>query len=91
MFDMLEDTDKLYLVLELATGGDLFDLIINRGGFSEEDSRGFFHQIIAGLEYAHSLGVVHRSAQRCVYCVCTRPVCPCLRTHDSLTVLTHVV
>lgn len=60
MLDMLEDSEKLYLVLELAHGGDLFDKIIDHGGFSEETARIFFRQIISGLEYAHGQGIVHR-------------------------------
>ena len=60
MLDMLEDSEKLYLVLELAQGGDLFDKIIDNGGFNEDTARIFFRQIISGLEYAHGQGIVHR-------------------------------
>lgn len=60
MVDMAEDTEKLYLVLELAEGGDLFDKIVEVGGFNEEGARHFFRQIIGGLEFCHGKGIVHR-------------------------------
>lgn len=60
MLDMLEDSSSLYLVLELAAGGDLFDKIVSVGGFDEPGARHFFLQILAGLEYCHSKGVIHR-------------------------------
>merc|ERR1711907_554930 len=42
MYDTLEDSEKLYLVLELANNGDLFDKIVNMGGFSEQVGRMYF-------------------------------------------------
>lgn len=60
MHDVLEDAEKLYLVLELAAGGDLFDKIVAMGGFDEADARLFFQQILSGLEYCHDKGIIHR-------------------------------
>lgn len=60
MEDMLEDSSALYLVLELAEGGDLFDMIVAKGGFDEPNARRFFLQILAGLSHCHSLGIIHR-------------------------------
>lgn len=60
MFDTLEDHEKLYLVLEIAAGGDLFDKIVSMGGFSEEVSRNYFRQVIDGLEHCHEKGIIHR-------------------------------
>lgn len=60
MFDTLEDSEKLYLVLEIAAGGDLFDKIVAMGGFTEETARVFFTQIVEGLEHCHNKNIIHR-------------------------------
>merc|ERR1711959_29985 len=60
MYDTLEDTEKLYLILELAAGGDLFDKIINMNGFDEQTARSFFNQLLSGLEHCHIQGIIHR-------------------------------
>jgi serine/threonine protein kinase len=50
----------ILVVLELATGGELFEFLSYSGFFEEAVARTYFHQLIAGLEYCHSKGVVHR-------------------------------
>lgn len=49
-----------YIVLELATGGELFDFIANSGRFSEKIARTYFHQMIDALSYMHNAGYAHR-------------------------------
>lgn len=49
-----------YLVLELASGGELFDFIAQTGAFSEPVARYYFHQMIDALEYLHGKGISHR-------------------------------
>lgn len=60
MYDVLEDKEKLYLVLELAADGDLFDKIVALGGFNEEQARVYFKQILNGLTHCHGKGIIHR-------------------------------
>lgn len=50
----------IYLVLELATGGELFDYVASTGRFSEEIARFYFKQMIDGLDYVHKKGITHR-------------------------------
>ena len=50
----------IYIVLELATGGELFDYVATTGRFSEPIARFYFHQLINGLEYVHNKGITHR-------------------------------
>jgi calcium-dependent protein kinase len=44
----------------MCTGGELFDKIIQKGFFSEEEARIVFKQMILALNYCHSQQVAHR-------------------------------
>ncbi|KAL1096437.1 hypothetical protein V6Z11_D06G222700 [Gossypium hirsutum] len=48
------------MVLEYATGGELFDKIASNGKLSEAEGRKFFQQLIDGVGYCHDKGVFHR-------------------------------
>ncbi|KAJ7710789.1 kinase-like domain-containing protein [Mycena rosella] len=50
----------LYLLLELAAGGDLFDKIIPDIGMGDEVAHFYFNQVMAGMDYIHKEGVCHR-------------------------------
>jgi len=55
------ETEKiLYLVLELLTGGELFDRIIAKGHYSEADARQVSIVLLDSLRYLHAQGVAHR-------------------------------
>nr|Q6DE87.2 RecName: Full=Serine/threonine-protein kinase Chk1; AltName: Full=CHK1 checkpoint homolog; AltName: Full=Checkpoint kinase-1; Short=xChk1 [Xenopus laevis] len=49
-----------YLFLEYCRGGELFDRIEPDVGMPEQDAQKFFQQLIAGVEYLHSIGITHR-------------------------------
>ncbi|ETW01532.1 CAMK protein kinase [Aphanomyces invadans] len=54
-------SEKVVLVvLELATGGELFDFMMFTGHFSEEIARTYFRQLVSGLHACHVQGVYHR-------------------------------
>ncbi|XP_028764651.1 CBL-interacting serine/threonine-protein kinase 14-like [Neltuma alba] len=59
LFEVLASKSKIYFVLELAKGGELFDKVA-QGRFSEDLSRRYFHQLISAVRYCHSAGVFHR-------------------------------
>ncbi|KAG2327012.1 hypothetical protein Bca52824_009740 [Brassica carinata] len=50
----------LAIVMEYASGGELFERICNAGRFSEAEARYFFQQLICGVDYCHSLQICHR-------------------------------
>jgi MAP/microtubule affinity-regulating kinase len=61
LFEVIEDDGgRIFLVLELVAGGELFDYIVARGRVKEKEARKFFRQIISGVEYCHANLVVHR-------------------------------
>ena len=69
--EVLASNSKIYLVLELIKGGDLFDVIrgtyllinsnyLDKGGLDENTARKYFYQILRGVHYCHERGISHR-------------------------------
>ncbi|BFZ02148.1 hypothetical protein BsWGS_05187 [Bradybaena similaris] len=60
MKEVYETQDKVYIVLELVTGSELFERIASEKFYSEQQAGAALRDIITGVEYLHSHGVVHR-------------------------------
>ncbi|XP_048140883.1 CBL-interacting protein kinase 23 isoform X1 [Rhodamnia argentea] len=60
MFEVMASKTKIYIVLELVTGGELFDKIASKGRLKEDEARKYFQQLINAVDYCHSRGVFHR-------------------------------
>jgi len=60
LFEVLETSTHQVLVMEYATGGDLFRLIRQRRRLTEDCAQELFRQLVDGMQYLHGLGVVHR-------------------------------
>jgi len=60
MKEVLASRTKIFIVLELIQGGELFDKIVNEGRFDEAKARFYFRQLVEGVQYCHSLGICHR-------------------------------
>jgi len=60
LIEVFETKDSIFLVLEIVTGGELFDRIVEKGNYSETDASNIVHQILEAVSYLHSQGVVHR-------------------------------
>lgn len=60
LYETFEDEKNIYMVTEMCTGGELFDKIIDKGHFSEEEARVIFKQMMLALNYCHSQKVAHR-------------------------------
>jgi len=58
--DMFETSEKLCLVMELVTGGELFDKIVEKGQYSERDASVIVQKILSAVEYLHSINIAHR-------------------------------
>ena len=58
--EVLASRTKIFIVLELVTGGELFDRIVTSGKLDEHDARFYFKQLVGGVAYCHSQGVAHR-------------------------------
>jgi len=59
LYSVYETKDKLYLVQELCSGGELFDKITELGKYSEADAAGVVVQIFRGLSHMHAKGIAH--------------------------------
>ena len=57
---IIETSRQLYLIMEFATGGELFDYIVAHNRVKEKEACKFYHQLLSGVEYLHKLGFVHR-------------------------------
>ena len=60
VFQILEDSQNFYIIMEYCKHGELFDYIVKNEKLSEEESSIFFYQLINGIEYIHSKGISHR-------------------------------
>lgn len=60
LFEIMETSQRLYIVTEFCEGGDLYNYISTRGHLSERQSCKFFHEIIEALSYLHSQQIAHR-------------------------------
>ncbi|XP_074560477.1 CBL-interacting protein kinase 32-like isoform X2 [Curcuma longa] len=58
--EVMGSKTKIFIVLEFATGGELFDKIVNHGRMREDKARRYFQQLINAVDYCHSRGVYHR-------------------------------
>jgi serine/threonine protein kinase len=57
--DMYEDYNHFYLILDLVSGGEMFEHLINYGAYSEADAARLMYEIASALAFLHGVGVVH--------------------------------
>jgi 5'-AMP-activated protein kinase catalytic alpha subunit len=58
--DVFATTTKIFIVLEVVEGGELFDKIVESGKFTEPQARFYMRQLIEGMECCHNAGICHR-------------------------------
>nr|XP_046228108.1 serine/threonine-protein kinase H1-like [Scatophagus argus] len=60
LIEVFQFPRRVYMVLELATGGELLDRVVSRGHFTERDATQALRMVLAGVGYLHKLGITHR-------------------------------
>jgi len=64
LYEVYENDKSIYLIMELCTGGELFDRIVenteNGKQFTEKQAANLFRQMMSAINYCHKNGIVHR-------------------------------
>eukprot|EP00123_Amoebidium_parasiticum_P022814 comp9569_c0_seq1/m.4586 comp9569_c0_seq1/g.4586 ORF comp9569_c0_seq1/g.4586 comp9569_c0_seq1/m.4586 type:complete len:288 (-) comp9569_c0_seq1:327-1190(-) len=63
LYEVLEDRDHVYLVMEYCAEGNLHDFLVRHGAVPEALSRVWFLQLLTALRFCHDKGVVHRDVK----------------------------
>ncbi|KAH3756511.1 myosin light chain kinase [Pelomyxa schiedti] len=58
--DIAETHDKIHLVTDLVTGGELFERIVQKGSYSEQDAIALVRKVVDAVKYLHDNNIVHR-------------------------------
>ncbi|WZY72934.1 CBL-interacting serine/threonine-protein kinase 7 [Brassica rapa] len=61
--EVMATKSKIYIVMELASGGELFSKLLRRGRLPESTARRYFQQLASALQFSHRDGVAHRDVK----------------------------
>lgn len=60
LYEIIETKQQLFLIMEYANGGELFDYIVKKKRLQDQEACKFVQQILSGVEYLHKLKICHR-------------------------------
>lgn len=60
LYEVIETKNTVFLVMEYAAGGELYDYLVVHGKMKEKEARAKFRQILSAVNYCHKKRVIHR-------------------------------
>ncbi|CAL8083509.1 unnamed protein product [Calicophoron daubneyi] len=60
LYEVIESERHVYLVMEYAPNGEVFDYLVTNGKMKEKEARAKFRQLVSAVEYCHWKKIVHR-------------------------------
>ncbi|VDM75014.1 unnamed protein product [Strongylus vulgaris] len=60
LYEIMRTETSIYIVTEYCSGGELFEILIERGRTAEDEARRWFGQTASAVAYLHHKGIVHR-------------------------------
>lgn len=60
LYDVFLTQDKIYFIMEMMSGGELFDYVVQKGTLTEEEASRIVRMVTSALVYMHSRNVIHR-------------------------------
>lgn len=82
LYDVYLTEQKIYIVMEVMEGGELFDYVVQKGTLTEEEASVIVRKVTSALVYMHAQGIVHRDLKPENLLLKQKPTGP----HDSIDV-----
>lgn len=60
LFKVFKSSSRLFIVMEIAYGGEMYERVVARGRYTELEARQALRMLLKGLVYLHGLRVTHR-------------------------------
>lgn len=60
LYDVYTTDEKIFIIMELMTGGELFDYVVQKGTLTEEEASGIVNKVVSALVYMHEKNIIHR-------------------------------
>ena len=60
LFDVYTTSHKIYIVMELMVGGELFDYVVKKGTLTEAEASSIIRMVTSALVYMHGQNIIHR-------------------------------
>lgn len=58
--EVFRGVSKLFIVMEMASGGEMYDRVVAKGRYSEPEARQAVQMLLTGLAYLHTMHITHR-------------------------------
>jgi serine/threonine protein kinase len=60
LYDVFITSEKIFIVMELMHGGELFDYVVQKGTLTEEEASAIVRKVTSAIVYMHSQNIIHR-------------------------------